>query len=95
MAIEAERESLYEWVVKEFPTINVLINNAGILAKGKPFEARKEMETVSKGREACQRENLKVQNVEEDLGSPAESERCNRNKHLRLIALILNEIENS
>src|SRR5215510_7980818 len=27
---ESQRMSLYEWVVREFPKLNVLVNNAGI-----------------------------------------------------------------
>jgi uncharacterized oxidoreductase len=30
VTLEAERENLYQWVVTNFPSVNILINNAGI-----------------------------------------------------------------
>lgn len=30
VSIERERNQLYEWIIKEFPSVNVLVNNAGI-----------------------------------------------------------------
>ncbi|MGG1689259.1 SDR family NAD(P)-dependent oxidoreductase [Heyndrickxia ginsengihumi] len=30
VGVEAERVALYEWVIKEFPHLNVIVNNAGI-----------------------------------------------------------------
>ncbi len=39
IADEADRVALFEWVKKEFPTINVLVNNAGIQQRANLIEA--------------------------------------------------------
>lgn len=48
VAVEAEREALYQWVVNEFPAINVLINNAGIQQRVNLLKPEKEWKEYQK-----------------------------------------------